>query len=97
MATLSTADAPVVYTRDPDDVLDYSFDWTAWLAGDVVNSITILADPGITAESPTFTGTTTTVWISGGTQGSVATVTHRITTVAGRSKDLTMTFRTMNK
>lgn len=82
------------FTKDPDDVLDYSFDWTSWLGGsDTITGFTAIASPGITVQSSSFTTVVTIVWLSGGTSGIPYTVTHRITTALGRTKDLTMTFR----
>lgn len=82
------------FTKDPDDVLDYAFDWSSWLGGsDTISSFTAIGSPGITVNTTSHTSTTSTVWVSGGSAGIPYTVTHRITTAAGRTKDLTMTFR----
>lgn len=85
------------FTKDPDDLLDYTFDWTNWLNGDEIASFTAIPSPGITVASTTFSTGQTTVWLSGGAAGIPYTVTHRITTAGGRQKDLTMTLRVTNK
>lgn len=82
------------YVKDPEAVLDYHSDWTAWLDGDVITASTWTADPGITIETDpphaaTHDDTTTTVWLSGGTPGTVYSVTNHITTAAGREDDRT--------
>jgi hypothetical protein len=74
--------------KDPDEVLDYLVDWTARLAGDVIISSIWPSPPsGIVIQSNTFTGTKTTVWLTGGTPGTKYTFTNRITTVGGRTQD----------
>lgn len=85
------------FTKDPDDVLDYTFDWTQWLNGDQISSFTAIPSPGITISNTVYSTNATTVWVSGGTAGVPYTVTHRIITSGGRQKDLTMTFRVTNK
>lgn len=85
------------FTKDPDDTLDYTFDWTNWLNGDQIASLTAIPSPGITVNNTAFSSSSTTVWISGGTAGLPYSVTHRITTLGGRQKDLTMTLRVENK
>lgn len=86
------------YSKDPADRRDYSLDWAALgllPAGDSISASTWTADAGITVESagqfaPTFTTTKTTVWLSGGTDGTSYNVTNRITTTAGRIVERTI-------
>ena len=75
------------FTKDPVAVLDYQFDWAAWLAtdGDTIASHTITADSGITVDSSSATVDTVTVWLSGGSEGVTYTVDCEITTAAGRT------------
>lgn len=82
------------FVKDPDDVLDYSFDWSAWLsASETISTLVIEASPGITVDSNSSSSTVSTAWLSGGTAGFPYTVTHRITTNQGRTVDRTMTIR----
>lgn len=86
------------FTKDPDDVLDYSFDWSAWLAtSETISTSDWTPSAGIVVDSETNTTTTTTVWLSGGTAGQPYTVTNRITTNQARTVDRTMTIRVKNK
>lgn len=86
------------FTKDPDDILDYSFDWTAWLAtNETISTSTWLNSPGITVNSSTNTAQIATVWLSGGVSGNPYTVTNRIVTNQGRQVDRTMTIRVTNK
>jgi hypothetical protein len=76
--------------KDPNAVLDYQIDWSAWLpAGDTISTSTWTAE-GLTVDSSTHTATTATVWLSGGAAGESAVVTNRIVTTAGRQDDRTL-------
>lgn len=79
------------FTKDPDAVLDYEVDWTAWLGDDTIASSIWLVGTGITQETASNTTTSATIWLSGGTAGSAYQVTNRITTTAGRVNDKTLT------
>lgn len=84
--------------KDPDEILDYQFDWAdpkyprlqtnellvsstwALLSGDVV----ILTNP---AASFAPSGLTT-VWLSGGTNGTVSELVNKVTTSLGRTYEI---------
>lgn len=84
------------YKKDPDAVLDYTFDFAALTngsdtspqaadylqAGEKLASHQIVADSGITVESSSIVDNDTrvVVWLSGGTPGTSYTVTCRTTT-----------------
>lgn len=84
------------FTKDPDAQLDYTIDWSSWLAdsGDdsIVSSIWNVQS-GIIAESDSSTETTATIWLSGGTLGKQYLVTNRITTNGGRINDRTVVIK----
>lgn len=85
---------PDRFVKDPDEVLDYVFDFapltngrgdTDWLAsGETIASKTITADTGITVDSSAITDSSTsvTVWLSGGTVGQRYKVSCRAVTTA---------------
>ena len=77
------------FTKDPDAVLDYAFDWaTNWLAtGETISSETVTASTGLTVVSTTENAGTVTTWLSGGTASTAYTVTCQIVTSAGRTDD----------
>ena len=84
--------------KDPDAVLDYSMDWTAWLLpGDSVSASDWLADDGITIDSDALAGPVATVWLSGGTARRTYVVTNRITTNGGRVDDRSITVYVMDR
>ena len=85
--------------KDPNDVLDYKFDFAPltnavdgalsnWLAaGETISTKTVTADTGITIDSSSITDTNTsvTVWLSGGTAYTDYTITCKIVTSASRT------------
>lgn len=78
------------YAHDPSAVLDYAIDWTAWLAeGETITDSTWTVPSGITetTPSPSIDGGVTTIWLAGGTVGTIYTVTNHITTSHGRQDD----------
>lgn len=80
------------FTKDPNAVLDYTIDWSAWLPdGDVLTDATATATSGIEVDSVSRTTNLTTVWVSGGSSGSSYDVTVRVTTNGGRTDDRTIT------
>ncbi len=78
-------------TKDPDDVLDYAIDWTGALNGDTIATSTfvVAVGAGMTINSQSHTTTSSTVWLSGGTAGTVYEVTCTITTAGARTFERT--------
>ena len=77
--------------KDPDSIIDYGFNWAAWLAtGETIASSVWVITSGVTADSDDNDTTTTSVTLSGGTVGTTYTLTNRITTSAGRTEDRSM-------
>lgn len=88
-----------VFSKDPNAVLDYKFDWKGktnagkdsdWLTtGETIISHTVTAAAGLTVDSSLTTDddTSVTAWLSGGTVGNRYSVTCHITTSAGRQED----------
>lgn len=89
------------YTKDPEDILDYRNDWSAWLAANDDDTLSasswVFEDDGdndgsLTIEQSSFDDDSATVWLSGGTPGRVYRLTNRIETAQSRTKDATITF-----
>jgi hypothetical protein len=74
--------------QDPQAVLDYVFDWTAWLNGDTIATSSWVA-PGLTVVSNSFTNTSTTAFLSGGMASVIYKVRNHITTAQGRTEEET--------
>jgi len=84
------------YIKDPDAVLDYQRDWSAWLTdAETITASTWTPDPSntdtdLTIDSDSHTATGATLWLSGGTVGATYRITNHITTSAGRQNDSTI-------
>ena len=85
------------FTKDPNAVLDYTLDWSDWLETDTIAASTWTVDAGLTKDSDSFTPTTTTVWLSGGTAGRVYEALNRIVTAGGRTADRVLIFRMLDE
>lgn len=88
------ANQSINFTQDPNDVLDYPFDYSQWLAaGETIVSSAWYPSPGIVVGTTTNAFTYTVVWLSGGSLGFPYTVQNRIVTSDGRTKNKSMTLR----
>ena len=85
--------APAQYTKGPGDRLDYTIAWSKWLAGDQITASTWTVPAGAAVAGSSFTETTTTAWIEGGTVGASYRVVNRITTAAGRIVERTIVIK----
>ncbi len=74
-------------TKDPNSILDFVVDWSAWLEQDEINTVTWTVPAGITYSTQSQTTTTATIWLAGGTAKALYPITCRITTDAGRTED----------
>lgn len=74
-------------TKDPQAVLDYRVDWSAWLSTDTIASVVWTVPSGITQASATNTTTSATIWLSSGEAGTDYLVGCRITTAGGRTDE----------
>ncbi len=85
----------MTFTKDPDAILDYSVDWSLWLAGDEISTSEWLLEEGAILEQVIASNTTAkaTVWLRGGQAGTTYLVTNRIVTVGGRTDDRTISVK----
>lgn len=83
---------PASWIKDPQAVLDYQIDWSAWLGTDTISTSTWTVPTGLTKVSDTKTTTTTTILLSGGTVGESYSLVNHIVTAALRQDDRTLTF-----
>lgn len=89
--TLVVGSSAELQIKDPAEVMDYSLDWSNYLGSDTIASGSATVGAGITKDSETHSGTTSTIWLSGGTNGVAYSVAVTITTVAGRTWKRTFT------
>jgi hypothetical protein len=74
------------YVKDPSALLDYTWDWSAWLAevADTIGSATVTVPAGLTAVGEPVVGdATVTQRVSGGALNSAYRMVCQITTVGG--------------
>lgn len=78
------------YTKDPDETIDYVFNWKPELDGDTISTSSFVLPDGLTSVSTSNTTTTATIFVSGGSEGSTYRITNRIVTAGGRTRDRTI-------
>mgnify|MGYP003440798007 FL=1 len=79
------ANGKALIIKDPDENLDYSFNWADYLSptSDTIESVAFAA-VGATLGTASNTTTLATAFVSGGVSGSTATLSCAITTAQGR-------------
>lgn len=86
--------------QDPSAVLDWSFDWSAWLAGDTIASSSWDVDGGdgaLSIESDGLSDSVTVAVVSGGTVGDTYRLTNTITTAGGLTDQRTILLAVMEQ
>lgn len=78
------------FEKDPNEVLDYSVNWTNWLGTDTISTSTWVVPTGITGGTESTTTVLATIWLSGGSTGSRYDLVNRIVTAGGRTADRTL-------
>ena len=76
--------------KDPNEVLDYELDWTNKLNSNEHIHASLFTIDNATIDSSSFTNKSTTLWISGGIEGTTANILNRITTSQNRIMDQTV-------
>lgn len=80
---MSVADK--AWTKAPGAKLDYSVDWTDWLAdGETISNVSWTVPSGLTKTTEGISGGICTAWLMGGTLGTLYIVVCTITTNVGR-------------
>jgi hypothetical protein len=83
-----------VKIQDPLEVLDYSLDWTIWLAGDTIAASSWVITPaGPTLSGQAQTGAATVCLVAAVTLAGVYRLTNTVTTAQGRTSDRSLTIR----
>ncbi len=89
----------MAFKKDPDAVLDYTFDWGPYLTPveDSISTVTWVPDPGLTIVTFSHTLLTATAFVSGGTVGETLNLTCRIETANSRIDDRTISLKITNR
>lgn len=87
------------YVKDPSARLEYSVDWTDWLAlvVDTVSSFTWDVPVGLTNDGEAAAGGLATVWLTGGALGVDYRVVCTITTAGNRIDQRTVTIQVRDR
>ena len=80
------------FRKTPDERLDYTIDWTAWLpVGDTIDGVPAWTVPaGLTLDAQAHDTQKATAWITSGVVGQTYTVVCRVTTAEGRVAERTI-------
>lgn len=81
-----------VWTKDPNNVEDYTLDWSVQLnVDDSIEAVDFIVEPAseLTVLSSNFTATQATCWLQAGVLGLTYAVTCRVTTDHGRVLEYT--------
>lgn len=74
--------------KDPNEVLDYGIDWSQRLSPtEVIISSAWTVPGGLVSSTESFGANSTTIWLSGGTEGATYTLVNRVGTDEGRVYD----------
>jgi len=90
---------PSSFVHDPDERLDYTFDWSNWLDDEeTITDYDVSVPMGLTKGTTFLTNSrAVTVWISGGALGQTYRVTCGIKTSDGREPEKSMTLIVKSK
>ncbi len=91
-------DMPISWpSKDSDEVLDYSLNWSSALAGDtIVTSTWAISDSSLVENHSTNSSTSATIWLEDGTTNTTYTVTNTIVTAAGRTFQQSVSIRILS-
>jgi hypothetical protein len=83
------------FRQSPGDQLDYTIDWTEFLAGDTIDSVAWVAPEGSAIEiiQEADDGKRTVVWVKGGTSGERYLITCTITSASTPPRIATRAFK----
>lgn len=88
---------PRVFTKDPDETVDFSIDWSNLMThlSDTISSSLWTLDTGVTEAVALTSNTTTetTVGVTGGAVGNNYDVTNTIVTTGGRTFQQSFTLK----
>lgn len=86
-----------VFDKDPTAILDYTIDWREWLGDDTITSSVWTLPAGIVNSGTTYSTSTATIWLAGGTAGTSYSVYNTIITVGGRTEKRTIKINALDR
>lgn len=94
---MASANPAATFQKDPNAILDYTLDWSAFLNGDIIATVTWTLPGGIASVGQVFSSATATIWLSGGSAGTSYGVVCLITTVGGRTDERTIQLNVVSR
>lgn len=92
-------DMPLTWSsKDPDELLDYSLNWSQALAGDTISTSdwAISGDGGLVENHATKSSSATVIWLEDGGLNQTYTVTNTIGTAGGRTFQQSVNIRILS-
>ena len=88
-----------IFTKDPDEVLDFRVSWASVMGADVDTIVTgsFTAEAGITKDSEVMTTSYMDVWLSGGTDAEDYEILNDIETASGRTWQRSILIKVIEK
>ena len=88
-----------IFTKDPDEVLDFRVSWASVMGADVDTIVTgsFTAEAGITKDSEVMATTYMDVWLSGGTDAEDYEILNDIETASGRTWQRSILIKVIEK
>ena len=88
-----------IFTKDPDEVLDFRVNWANVMGADVDTIATgsFTSPAGITEDSEVMTTTYMDVWLSGGTDAGDYEILNDIETASGRTWQRSILIKVIEK
>jgi ribosomal protein S28E/S33 len=77
--------------KDPSDVIEVTLNFAPFLGADTIDTATCTSDD-VDVDSSSVSGNVVTVWLSGGSAGSVATVKTTIVTTNATPRTIQRSF-----
>lgn len=84
-------------TKDPSEVISYTFTWTTELGSDTISSAAWTVPSGLTNVTSSASTTATTVRLSGGTLGARYEVVCHVIGTSGQEYERTLHLQIENK
>lgn len=87
------------WPKDPNATLDYSVDWSEWLAtGESLTcSVWTRSATTLVEENTALTTSVATIWLSGGTVDATYTIANKIGTSGGRIDERTVSIKVLQR
>lgn len=80
------------FTKDPQGVLDYVWDWSPWLGTDTITEYSFIIPTDFTKVDDSESDGKVTLWLSGGVAKKTYVITCHIKTQGTREEDRSVIF-----